>query len=159
MITEDSALAFSEWLAREEPALFDALEREAATKSARLNGVTDFFKSVGASISTAVTSVAKYVSSTEGIGTLAALGGTILQSKAQQNVLKTQVALAQAGAPPAPIVNGYNANGQIVPIYQPTNMPVSNSMLANLAPSFLQQYALPIAFGGGLLLLFAVLRR
>lgn len=161
MMTEDSAVAFAAWLAKQEPALFAALEREAATTSARLNGITDFLSSVGSSIGSAVTNVAKYVTSSEGLNSLVNLGGSILQSKAQQNVLKTQLNLAQAGLAPAPIVNAQNPTGSIVPVpvYQPTNMPVTTSLLQNLQPSFFQQYAVPIALGVGGLFLFMALRR
>src|ERR1051325_1184573 len=140
MMTQQSATEFAAWLARQEPALFAAIQRDAATASARLNGVSDFFSNIGSSISDAVSSVANYVTSDEGMNSLVKLGGSILQSKAQQNVLQTQLALAQANRPPAPIVNTQNPTGSIVPVpvYQPTNMPVTPTLLSNLQPSFLQ---------------------
>lgn len=154
MITPQSATDLANWIAQQEPALFAALQREAATAGARLNGVTDFLSNIGSSISNAVSNVASYVSSSEGMQNLVKLGSSILQSKAQQNVLQTQLNLARAGQAPAPIVNTYpTGTTASVPVYQPTNMPVTQSMLSNLQPSLLQQYALPITIGvGGLVL-------
>lgn len=147
------ATQLAQWLALNEPALFSALQREAATQSATLNGITDFLSSIGTSIGDAVSNVGSYLASSEGVKTLTSLGTTYLGYKQQSNVLKTQVQLAMAGQAPAPIMNTVGANGQIVPVYTPTNQVASNPLLARLQPSFLDQYKMPLLIGGGILAL------
>lgn len=158
MTTEASAEQLAEWLAKNEPALFDALLREAATQSAQLHGVTDFLSSIGTSITSAVKTVGSYLTSEKGINTLTTLGGAYLGYKTQQNVLQTQVALAQAGMSPAPIQNTVDQSGRPVPVYTPTNQVASDQLLYQLRPSFFEQYKWPLLIGGGTLLAILALR-
>ncbi len=156
MTTPTSATALAEWLAANEPELFEVLLREAATERAQLHGLTDFLSTIGSSISTAASTVGNFLTSSKGMDTLTSLGSTYLQVRQQSNVLKTQVALAQAGMLPAPISNTIGANGQTVPVYTPTNQVATNQLLARLQPSFFEQYKMPIVLGGAALLLLVL---
>lgn len=158
-MNQQSATEFAAWLAQNEPDLFAALTREAATKSARLNGVMDFLSSAWGNVSDAVSNVGSYLTSGDGLNNLVKLGGAYIQGQTQQNVMQTQLAMARSGFSPLPISNQIGANGQTVPVYQPTGQPVSNQMLSQLAPGGLGSYAIPIAIGGGLLLLALLLKR
>lgn len=159
MTTQASAEQLAAWLAKNEPAIFDALLRAAATESAQLSGITDFLKSLGTSVTGAVKTVGSYLTSSQGIDTLTTLGSTYLGYKQQQNVLQTQVSLAQAGYSPAPIQNTIGANNQVVPVYTPTNQVATDQLLYQLRPSFFEQYKAPILIGGGLLLLAVIALR
>lgn len=159
MTTQASAEALAEWLAKNEPALFDALLRQAATDSARLNGITDFLSSIGNAVTGAAKSVGTYLTSQQGMNTLTNLGTSYLAGKQQQKVLSTQVALAQAGMSPAPIQNTIGANGQTVPIYTPTQQVATNQVLYQLQPSFFEQYKTPLLVGGALALVLLIASR
>lgn len=156
MIARQPAMQLAQWIAMNEPALFSALQREAATASARLNGITDFLSSVGSTLSEAVSNVGSYLASSEGVKTLTGLGTAYLGYKQQSNVLKTQTQLAMAGMAPAPIMNTVGANGQIVPVYTPTNQVATSQLLMQLQPSVFQQYKMPILIGAGVLALALV---
>lgn len=160
MTTPQSAQALAEWLSTNEPDLFAELTRIAASEAAKLGGFTDILAKIGNSATAAVKAVGGYLSSSKGIDTLTSLGATYLGYKQQTNVLQTQVALAQAGLPPAPITNVQSpVTGGIVPVYTPTNTLVDQSILARLQPSVLQRYGLPVALGAGVLALIFFLRR
>lgn len=152
-----AATQLANWIALNEPKLFQALADNAA-KGQGFSGFTDWLSSVGSSLSGAVKNVGTFLTSDKGLATLTTLGGAYLANKSQQNVLQTQVALAQAGFAPAPITNtNFGGNGGIQPIYTPTGQPVSNSLLNQLQPTFFQRYGVAIglaaaAFGALLLL-------
>lgn len=156
-IKTDSALQFALWLQANEPALFSALEQSANIAGARLNGITDFLKSVGSNISTGVSKVAGFLTSNEGLSTLMNIGSTYMITKAQTNALQTQLQNAMAGANMAPLQTAVGANGQPVTIDARTGQPVTN--FASYGPSFLSQYSIPIAIGAGVLLLILMRSR
>jgi len=156
---EQSAVELAAWLAENQPNVFAALETRAATASARLNGITDFLSNVGSSITTGVANVAKFLTSNEGLASIGTLGTAYLQNKTQANVLQTQMNLAMAGQSLAPILNTIGANGQTVAIDQRTGMPFTSQNIGQYQPSFLAQWGIPLAVGGGLLLIMAMLRR
>lgn len=153
-----AAEQLAEWIATEQPQLFAALQ-QAVARSPGVGGITDILSSIGAGVSSAVKNVGSFLTSTKGLETLGALGSTYLATKTQQNVLQTQVALAQAGYSPAPITNVMGPNGTMVPIYQPTQQPVSAAMLAQLQPSFIERYGIYLALGGAAILALFLLRR
>lgn len=159
--SEESGIALAQWLAKNEPALFDLMAREAATESAQLNGISDFITSLTSSVTTAAKSVGTYLTSAKGMDTLLAAGSAYLGYKTANNVLQTQAAIASAGGFPAPITNTTNpANGQSLAVYTPTNQAVTPSLLNQLQPSFLSQYGPMLALGGvGLFVLISLLRR
>lgn len=159
MMTQDSAEEFAAWLAQNEPSLFSALEREAATVGARLNGISDFLSTIGSSLSAGVSNVAKFITSDEGLKSITGLGAAYMTTKAQSNVLSTQLALAQSGMMPAAIQNTIGPNGQIIPVYSPTNQPVNSALLNQLQPSLLSQLALPIGLGVAALVIIMALRK
>lgn len=125
---ESSAIALAEWLAQNEPELFAAL---AARAEQGLSGITDFFStlgtgiakaasSIGTGLTTAVKGVGSFLASPNGLSTLSTLGQTYLQTQAQKNALKVQLATVQAGQQPAPIETRYDAaTGTYVPVYVP----------------------------------------
>lgn len=111
--TKNPAESLALWLAQNQPNVFKALTVE-ANKRGRLNGITDWLSNVGSSLGGAVKSVGSFLTSEEGLGALTAAGGLYLQSQAQKDALKIQVAQAQAGYPPAPVYSaGSNPNSQI----------------------------------------------
>lgn len=98
-----------------------------ASSGGFLDTVGSMASSIGSSISTAASSVGNFLTSTQGLQTLAAIGTTYLaasaassNAQAQQAVLQTQIARVQAGQSPAPITYAQTSTGQIVPVYQTT---------------------------------------
>lgn len=109
--------------------------------------------------------------------------GTTATAKAQTAVLTTQLARAQAGLPAAPVTYTTNPlTGQLQPVYMPsvtqpipygvTTAPtigspgttsfgyaVTPANISSLAPTFLQQYGLWLAIGGGVLVVALLLTR
>lgn len=90
-----------------------------------LDSVGSVASSIGSSISSAASSVGNFLTSSAGLQTLAAVGTTYLaasaassNAQAQQAVLQTQIARAQAGQSPAPITYAQTSTGQLVPVYQ-----------------------------------------
>lgn len=156
-----SATQLAEWIAQHEPQLFAALTREAGTALSvpgKLGGITDWLSSIGTGVTSAVKNVGTFLTSSQGLATLGTLGGAYLQTKSQQNVLATQVALAQAGMAPAPIAYTPGANGVNTPIYLPTQQTVTPGLLAQLQPSFLQRNGIWLALGGAGILALLLLR-
>lgn len=156
--TDESGLAFAQWLYENHPSLFARLSQQADIDSARLNGITDFLSSVGSTLSDAVQKVGSYVTSTQGMQAITQFGTAYLQGKTQQNVLKTQMNMMQAGMMPAPISTYSDASGTRS-IYDPTGQPVSSRLLSQIQPSFISQYGVPLAIGAGALLLILALKR
>lgn len=107
------------------------LSTAADTGSGFLDTVGSVASSIGSSISSAASSVGNFLTSTQGLQTMAAIGTTYLaasaassNAQAQQAVLQTQIARVQAGQSPAPITYAQTSTGQIVPVYQ-TSVPAT----------------------------------
>lgn len=156
MIRPQSARSLAIWLAEQQPQIFEAVLRTAlGEKKPQLNGLTDWLSSIGTNIGSAVNATGKYLASEEGAKTLAVIGTTYLQTQAQKDALKLQLAQAQAGNALYPIQSvGANPNSA-VPIYGPTGQILSPSLTQQLYPTSTMNW-LPWAIGGGLLLLFGV---
>lgn len=157
MANEKSAIEFAAWLEENEPALFNELNRAAIARGAGLAGVSDWFKSVGTTLSSGVSNVAKFLTSDNGLAAVATLGTAYMTTKAQSNVLKTQMNMFQAGMSPAPIQNTIGPDGQVLPVDARTGQPIID--LSRYQPPFLQQYMVPMLIGGGLLIALFMLRR
>lgn len=153
-----SAEAFALWLAQNQPQVFQAMY-EAAYRDQTLrglHGISDWLSAVGTSIGTAAKAVGQFVTSKEGMATLGTIGGLYLQTQAQKDALKLQVANAQAGQPPAPVqsvgANPYSA----VPIYvDPVTgqqQSLTPQLAQQLAPSPIQRYGPWMMIGGVLLI-------
>lgn len=110
--------------------------------------------------SSALGTVGAFLGSVTGLTALAGLAASALKAGSpQQATVQTQVARAQAGAPPAPITYGYNSSGQLVPILKTagTTTPLTPASLFSLIPSGVSGWLLPA--GLGLLLLAAFSRK
>lgn len=174
-----AAQGFAAWLEQNEPALFAALAEHAAAAGTRLgdwssilSDVGSFASSVGSDISGAASSVGTYLTSSQGMQSLASLANTYLQSQTAQQVVSAQLARANQGMAPAPITYQTNAAGQVVPVYTGANPPagavpvqlgngqvgyqLGSGQLAALSSGgigqFFQQYGTTIAVVGGILL-------
>jgi len=160
MILKSNAEAFALWLAHNQPEVFEGALRAAQGKSvprsvSNLAGISDVLSSFGTSFTTAVKSVGSFVASPQGMATIGTIGGMYLQSQAQKDALKLQVATIKAGYPPQPVTNsGYNTNSA-VPIYGPTGEVLTSQLANQLTPSAsLMNYApwILITLGAGYLL-------
>lgn len=161
-----SGEALAIWLAQNQPQVFQAMY-EAAHRDQNvqrgMHGISDWLSAVGTSIGTAAKAVGQFVTSKEGLATLGTIGGLYLQTQAQKDALKLQVANAQAGQAPAPVqsvgANPYSA----VPVYiDPVTgqqQALTPQLAQQLAPSPLQQYGPWMMIGGALLLGLFVLAR
>lgn len=141
-----------------------------------LNGFTDTLSSIWGGITKAATTVAS------GLGTAVKSVGSFLGSEAGANVLATAVALkygskspqasiidtqyqrSQSGVTPAPIQTVYDqTSGTYVPILQQqtpqgaVQYPISNQLLNQLQPSFMDRYGVWMVGGGIALILFVTL--
>jgi hypothetical protein len=162
-----SYTALASWIAAVHPEIFKMLYAQAAQKpvaagTSQMGDLSDFFSGVGDTFSNAVSSVGDYLSSSQGISTLASLGTAYLNSQSSQNVLQTQVARAQAAQPPAPITYTQNAQGQLIPVIGSgvATVAVTPQILQSLTPaSVLSKYGLYIAGGVGLLAILLLLNR
>lgn len=143
----NSKEALAVWLAQNQPEVFKALLAR-ANQQGQLHGITDWLSSVGTSLGSAVKSAGAFLASPAGMGTLTALGTTYLQTQAQKDALKLQVAQAQAGYAMQPIVS--NATSQQYPMYYNAAtgqyQPLTSSLTSQLMPS--NNY-LPFIIGGG----------
>lgn len=160
-MNKQNADALANWLARNQPQVFEQLYK-AAHQRAQLSGITDWLSAVGTSVGTAAKSVGSFLTSQEGMATLGTIGSIYLQSQAQKDALKLQVANAQAGYAPANVqtvgANPYNS----VPVYvdpvtgyqQPLTPQLTQQLMP---PSSIMQY-LPWVLAGGVVLLFAFRR-
>lgn len=139
--------ALALWLSQNQPQVFAALLAK-ANKQGQLHGITDWLSSVGTSLSSAVQSAGSFLASPAGVGTLAAIGTTYLQTQAQKDALKLQMAQAQAGYAMQPIVS--NATSQQYPMYYNAQtgqyQPLTSSLTNQLMPQGMAQYA-PYAIG------------
>lgn len=179
-------MQFAAWIKITHPELFDALAKaaqqhqktapiKAALKPKGLSGFLDTLTSIASDVTsgigTAVQSVGNFITSPDGIKTMSGLATSYLQNQAQQAVLQTQLARAQAGQAPAPIAyttaQAVTPGGQAittqVPIIQGASGQfsyMSSAQLRSLTPGgFLQQYGIWLAVGGAAILLVILLTR
>lgn len=164
MITKSSALSLAQWLANDQPRLFQALlEKAAQLKAAQgLGDFSDILSSIGSGISTAVSNVGSFLTSPAGMTTLTTIGTAYLNNQTQSNVLNAQVKIAQAGKTVAPIQTVYNPNtGQYEASYTTAGAqyPVTSQLLSSITPaSSMQQYLPYLLIGGGLLVVLMLFR-
>lgn len=184
-----AAQAFAAWLEQNEPDLFQALLKHAATESSAkglgdwssiLSSVGSVASDLGSGISDAASSVGSYLTTGGGLTALSNLAGTYLQSKTAQSVVQMQLARANQGMAPAPVSYATNASGQVVPVYTatlPTSIapyagnavtlsngqsgyPLTTPALTALSgASTLSQYLPWILLGGGVLIVGLLLLR
>jgi len=76
---------------------------------------------VGTSLANSVLNVGSFLTSPQGLSTLAGVATSFFNVKAQQAALATQVARAQQGLSPAPITYAMGPNGVPVPVLQGPN--------------------------------------
>lgn len=160
--TKNPAELLALWIAQNQPHVFKALTAE-ANKSGQLNGITDWLSSVGSSLGTAVKSVGSFLTSPAGLASLTTAGGLYLQTQAQKDALKLQVAQAQAGYPPQPVYSA-GANGQATYYVDPSTgrqYPLTPELTNYLQPAKTIKDYLPWIglAGGGLLLMFVLGRK
>lgn len=104
MTRQQSSVLLARWLAENQPAVFEALMRRSQGEvQPQLSGIADFLSTIGTSVGSAVKSVGSFLTSEDGMKTLATVGGIYLTSQAQKDALKVQMARAQAQTQPAPI--------------------------------------------------------
>lgn len=166
------------WLAQTHPELFKAVLAKAVkpvpTSGKPMAGISDLFSGIGSDIA----SVANYLTSSGGLNTLGSLAtsyftlqGQQANANAQQAVLQTQLARAQAGQAPLPITYttqpavtssgvGYTAQVPVLQMAPGQLSTVTPQLLAANTPAgFLGQYGLWIMLGAGALVLYFILRR
>jgi hypothetical protein len=183
----NSSVQFAAWIKLTYPELFDALARaaqqhaktapvRAALKSKGLSGFLDTLSNIASDVTSgigaAVQNVGNFITSPEGLKTMSGLATSYLQNQAQQAVLQTQLARAQAGQAPAPIT--YTTAQAVTPAGQAiaTQIPIvqtgtgqftylSPATLQSYTPgAFIQQYGMWLVIGAvGLVLVFALTRR
>lgn len=158
MKPETPQQAFAYWLAENQPhvfvALVDAMKKEAKRQNGGVAGITDWLSNVGTTIGSATKSVGSFLTSQQGLATLSTVGGLYLQTQAQKDALKVQVAQMQAGNAPQPIYSaGANYNSS-VPIYvDPTTgqrLPLSSSLATQLMPERFSGYLPMFLIGAGI---------
>jgi len=83
-----------------------------------------FLQSIGSGISSAAGAVGNFLTSPQGLSTIANLGQAYFQlqnnkvnAQVQNSILQAQVARISAGGLPAPITYVRGSNGQLVPVY------------------------------------------
>jgi hypothetical protein len=91
------------WIADNQPRLFAQLLTRSGLPKEELAGIFDSLSTFGTSVGNAVSSVGSYLTSQDGLNSIAKLGTTYLQTQAQRDALQTQLRLAQSGQPLAPI--------------------------------------------------------
>lgn len=109
------------------------------------------------SVGSGLASAGSFLASATGLTALTNLATAYYKaSTPQAATINTQIARVANGVNPAPITYGINSAGQVVPILQSAQtagVGLTSQTLANLVPSSLTPYLLPI--GIGLVLLFA----
>lgn len=176
MISRNTGESLAKWLLKDQPGLFVKLAQVAqVVPSSGLGDFTDILSSIGSGISSAVSSVGSFLTSTQGLQTLATLGSSYMTTQAQKNALNVQLATAAANKPAAPIQTVLNpATGQYQAVYTTVNgqqqvvtsqtapqfYPTGNIGAQTVAAtSGLSQYLPYIAIGGGVLLLLLLMNR
>ena len=159
--------AFALWIAQNQPDLFKALlqktaEQHAHRRGTGLSGITDWLSTVGSSIGSAAKNVGSFLSSPEGMKSLTSLSSVYLQTQAQKDALRIQLAYAQSGQAPAPVQMMGTAPGTQTPYYIDPNTGLRMALTPQLTNQLLPQQSfetvLPWILGGGgvLLLLFVM---
>lgn len=163
MIASRHANALARWLAINQPEVFEGLLRAAQGKTiprtvSNLAGIMDVLGNFGTTFSGAVKSVGSFLTSDAGLATVGTIGGLYLQSQAQKDALKLQVATIKAGYPPQDIVNAGPNTNSAVPIYAGTGQALTPQLAARLTPrSILADYApWGLALAAGLAFLFVM---
>lgn len=129
-----AAAALALWLQNEEPAVFahllaQAQAAKATQPPAKLSGFGDWssiLSSLGTDLSSAVTDVGNYLSSSAGQSSISGVVQQYLSSNntsTQGQVLQTQVARAANGQAPAAIGYALASNGTAVPVYTSATLP------------------------------------
>lgn len=163
-MTPAAARSFTAWLMKDQPELFIALAQSAGVPVIKnLAGFSDILGAIGSGISNAASAVGTFLTSSQGLTTLATLATTYVSSQAQKSALNLQLAQAQANKPAAPIETQYNPttaqyevlytqqNGQKVPLTA-QDMASFNSIVSK--PWF------PFVLAGGVaFILFFLFRR
>lgn len=164
-MNSEAALSFAKWLSVDQPELFVALYKRALPTVAKgaLGDFTDILSSIGNSLSSAVTNVGSYLTSSQGMDTIGKLGAAYLNTKASQNAVATNLQRAQSGLQAAPIQTVFNPSTQTYEavVAQPTGqfIPLNTSVRSALLPAGMPTWV-PWAIGGaGLLLVVLLLRR
>lgn len=155
-MNKKAATDLSHWLAINQPKVFEALVIE-ANRNGQLNGLTDWLSSVGTSVTGAIKNVGSFLTSTEGLTALTAVGGVYLQTQAQRDVLRAQVQQAQAGQSLLPVqsvgANPYSS----VPVYVDPRTGQSMPWNSQLSQQFAPQSINPLWYiVGGVVLIGAV---
>lgn len=171
MLSAKNATSLANWLLQDQPGLFVQLAKVAriVPRGTTLGDFTDVLSSIGDSLGDAVSSVGDFLTSAQGLSTLASLGTTYMNTTAQKNALNIQLANAAANKAAAPIQTVYNqATGQYQAVYTTANgqqQVVTSATVPQYYPSGtigaataaasnpFQQYLPYIAIGGGVLLL------
>lgn len=159
MIKRQSAHAMAIWLAEQQPQVFEAVLRTAlGEQQPKLAGLTDWLSSIGTSVGNAVNAAGKYLASEDGMKTLSMIGSTYLQTQAQKDALKLQMAQAQAGQQLYPIQSVGQNPYTSIPTYN--GQTLTPSLTQQLWPASTTNW-IPWAIGGALLLMgfFAFSRR
>lgn len=136
-MNEQAAIALAQWIAKNNPRLFDALAQRVGATG--IGAWTDVLKNIGSSVGTAVKSVGTFIASPDGLKTISELSGAYLQTQAQKDALRLQIAQARNAQPPLPIGTVVDPNtGQPVPTYFPPTggaVPISPSVYGQLRPA------------------------
>jgi hypothetical protein len=106
----NNARDLAKWIAENQPKVFAQLLKRAGANEAQLGDFMDALDSIGSTVGNAVSSVGSFLVSPDGIKTVATLGTAYLTSQAQRDALSTQVQLAAAGRPLAPIYTASNSS-------------------------------------------------
>jgi len=169
--------AFARWLAAHYPEVFGAA-LTAATKPTKMNlsGWGDALSSIGSAItstigtvakwgSSAISSVANYVLSTQGQQAIGKLADLYVTTRANKDAIGVQLTNLANNNAPAPIATTTNSvTGTTVPLYAPAGQvaqPLTPALSQQLYAAAAQPgggYMVPLAIGGGLLL-FMFMRR
>lgn len=139
---------------------FDSSGLAVPTFSTAADAITPSSATTGGfSLSSALSSVGNFLSSTAGLTSLASLGTAYYKANTPQaQTVSTQVARVANGYAPAPITYG-SYNGQVTPVLQQpgrAGVALTPASLQALVPSSLQPYLIPVTVGG--LLLWALSR-
>ena len=157
------------WARQEQPAIYSQLVTEvpavasfeSAYQNAGLGDISDWFSGLGDTLSSAGSSIMSAITTIAPAALT--LGTSLIQSKSQQNLLNTQLKLAQINAKPAQTTTIQTANG---PITVPATMnaagqyvPVTGSTSGFMATLSAVPMTTWLLVGGVLLTTILLLRR
>lgn len=162
---------FAQWLATNYPDVFGAVLNAATEPTKPLAGWGDTLSSIGSAIAStvgkvaewggaAISSVANFVTSPQGQQTVAKLADLYVSTQANKDAINVQLSNLTQGNAPAPIATQTNqVTGTTIPIYQPPGAmpqvltPQLSQQLFAAASQPANNYMVPLAIGGGVLLL------